>query len=589
MRLSVSGIHPEAGLTIADVNLVLLSDVMAQIRRGETGYAYVVDSDGELIAHSDTNMVLRHTNLSGLPQVHAPEPTPPETSRVLVEEASDLQGQRMLSAHAAIPPVGWRVFVELPIKEAYAPLYASVLRSVLIIGIGLVTAFFSALYLAYRTLIPIRALQAGAARLGSGDLTQRIAIQTGDELEALGNQFNSMAAQLQESYATLELRVEERTRQLAAANAAKSRFIAVASHDLRQPLHALGLFVEQLRSRKKAAERNQLLSQIDLALSAMNELFHELLDLSKLEAGIVTPNVADFPIARLLARAESTFRPVALQKGLSFRLRYHRAWVRSDFVLLERIIQNLVSNALRYTESGSVLVGCRRRCHQLRIEVWDSGPGIPEHQRANIFGEFYRLTTPQHSESGGLGLGLAIVDRLCSLLAHPIKLKSRLGKGSCFAVTVPLGASQDVTVSPLSIEHPENVFYGKHAVIIDDDPLVLHGTGGLLQSWGCVVSTAHSEADLLEQLKVAAGRIDFIICDYNLAGGSSGFEVVARLRGIFGTTIPALIVSGDAAKDSTHASMAASCFLQKPVLALTLRAVMSKLLTDQAPASESAP
>jgi signal transduction histidine kinase len=208
-----------------------------------------------------------------------------------------------------------------------------------------------------------------------------------------------MASRLQESYATLERKVEERTRQLELANLAKSRFLATASHDLRQPLHALGLFVAQLQQTVDAKERGRIVERINAAVAAMNELFNALLDISKLDAGALAPDIRSFPVTRVLRRLETTFAGPAAEKHLSLRFVASDAWVRSDTVLLERILLNLVSNAVRYTQSGGVLVGCRRRGEQLRIEVWDTGVGIPPEQHEIIFGEFYRAGN-QRQEQG---------------------------------------------------------------------------------------------------------------------------------------------------------------------------------------------
>ena len=287
--------------------------------------------------------------------------------------------------------------------------------------------------------------------------------------------------------------LQARTRELGEANQAKSRFIAAASHDLRQPLHALGLFVDRLHGRVKAAERRGILEQIDAAVTAMDELFNNLLDISKLDAGVLTPTISDFPIAHLLKRTESTFAATARKKGLSLRIVSNSAWVRSDPILLERILLNLVSNAVGYTASGGIVIGCRRRGAQLRIEVWDSGPGIPEDQHQNIFAEFHQLGGPQHERRSGMGLGLAIVDRLCRLLDHQIELTSIVGKGSRFSVIVPLVAAQALTAEPKASVHAAlGSISGKLVVVIDDDALVLDSTGGLLRSWGCDVVTAAS-------------------------------------------------------------------------------------------------
>jgi two-component system, sensor histidine kinase len=226
--------------------------------------------------------------------------------------------------------------------------------------------------------------------------------------------------------------------QLVEASQHKSRFLAAASHDLRQPMHALGLLVAQLRSHMMSAEGSRLGDRIDDAVTGTNELFNALLDITKLDAGVLTPAIAEFSVAELLGRIGSTFAAVAEEKGLSLRLGSTNAWVRSDPVLLERIVLNLVSNAVRYTTSGGIVVGCRRRGALLRIDVADSGPGIPEDQQRKIFGEFYRLADAAKTNQAGLGLGLAIVERLCVLLDHPIELESTPGKGSRFSVAVPV-------------------------------------------------------------------------------------------------------------------------------------------------------
>jgi signal transduction histidine kinase/integral membrane sensor domain MASE1 len=264
------------------------------------------------------------------------------------------------------------------------------------------------------------------------------------------------------------------TRELDEANRAKSRFIAAASHDLRQPLHALGLFVARLQGRVKAAERSRIVEQMDASVAAMNELFNDLLDMSKLDSGVLAPNISEFPIAQLLERIESTFSAAARKKGLSLRIVRNSAWVRSDFILLERILLNLVSNAVSYTARGKVVVGCRLRGRHLRIDVLDSGPGIPEDEHISIFREFYQLGGPQRERQGGMGLGLAIVDRLCRLLKHDIDFASALGKGSRFSVFVPSVAARALIVAPEASVHPTpGSIGGKLVVVIDDDPLVL--------------------------------------------------------------------------------------------------------------------
>jgi signal transduction histidine kinase len=497
--------------------------------------------------------------------------------------AVNRQGKPVLSAHATVTPLKWLVFVELPIDEAYAPLYNSMRRSAVFLLVALALALLAGLLSARRMVVPIRALQEGAMRIGRGNLTQRIAIKTNDELEALGDEFNKMATRLQESYATLEHKVEERTRQLELANLAKSRFLAAASHDLRQPLHALGLFVAQLHGRIRANERRRIVARIDAALSAMNELFNALLDISKLDAGVLSPSITEFPVAKLLDRVDTTFTEAAQEKGLSLRFISSSAWVRSDFILLERIVFNLVSNAVRYTSSGGVVVGCRKRGVNLRIEVWDTGPGVPQDQQQNIFGEFYRLGAPGGDGRSGLGLGLAIVDRLCRLLDHSVLLTSILGKGSCFSVALPRVAARPEIAETAAPAHPlEDASDRKLVVVIDDDPLVLEGMGGLFRSWGYqLVAGADDEA-----LAGVADRDrppDLIVSDHHLSSGKTGIEVIEGLRRTLSADIPAFLVSGDTSPELLRQARATGYhLLHKPVDPMTLRAMVSHVMREGA-------
>jgi signal transduction histidine kinase/CheY-like chemotaxis protein len=568
-----------AGVTIAEISLKYIWDVVSKIKVGEHGAAYVVDADGKLIAHPELGLVLRNTDLSDLAQVQAARKLESADGPHI---AKDMSGRQVLTANAAVTPLRWLVFVELPIDEAYAPLYASLsIRGALLLG-GLGLAVLSSLWLARRMVLPIRALQTGAARIGAGALDHRIHIATGDELEALGDQFNNMAARLQDSYATLEGKVVERTRQLELANLAKTRFLAAASHDLRQPLHAIGLLVAQLDADTDRTARRRIVARIGAAVAAMNDLFNALLDISKLDAGGVEPDVTAFPIDPLLCKIENMFAPDAHAKSLRLRIVHSTAWVRSDRVLLERILLNLVSNAVRYTERGGIIVGCRRCGNALRIDVCDSGIGIPEDQQQNIFREFYQVTDAG-AGAAGLGLGLAIVDRMCGLLGHPLALASTQGKGSRFSITAPRAAPEIEHIEvPLSLQAVLQPFAGKFIVVIDDDRLVLDGVCGLLRGWGCHVSASTSSGDALASLFELHKRPDLIISDHHFTHGENGITVIERLRRTFNVPIPALLVTGDISVERKQEAAAGGFeLLQKPVPPMLLRATLNEILRQR--------
>jgi signal transduction histidine kinase len=460
--------------------------------------------------------------------------------------------------------------------EASNQAYATSQWTVMGFALGSITLAVILGYVISWSLIgPLTAVEARLKEIASGDFSQRLHIVNRDELGALAANVNRTSEELGRLYQQLE-----------AANLAKSRFVAAASHDLRQPLHALNLFVTQLRRETDQVEQARLVERIDASVAAMNELFNALLDISKLDAGVVTPSVSEFPVDDLLKRIEMTFAAAAREKGLRLRVVSSGAFVRSDFILLERILLNLVSNAIRYTNGGGVMVGCRRRGDALRIEVWDSGIGIPEDQRGSIFREFYQLSATERERSGGLGLGLAIVDRLCRLLDHPIELISRLGRGSRFAVVVATAPPRRLTDQPPEAVADQTM--GKLVLVIDDDALVLDSMRGVLKSWGCSVVTANSGAAALACLAEIEQTPDLIISDYRLADGDNGIRAIERLRKALRAPVPAFLISGDTAPERLREARASGYYLlHKPVLPITLRATISQLLKEHVEAERA--
>lgn len=589
MAIAIADPGGEAGVSIAEVNLSFIRDVVSQIRIGENGRASIVDSQGYLIAHPDISLVLRNLDLSHLDHVRealAPRPSQPEPRPLSL----DLAGNKVLAVHAAIVPPGWHLIAELPQDEVYAPLYRAVTRATFLMLGVLVFSVLAGLLVTRRMLSPIEALHAGVVRLGRGDLSQRISIKTGDELEALGDQFNAMAARLEQSHASFEKQVEQRTHQLELANLAKSRFLAVASHDLRQPLHALGLFIAELPAHVHTIEGRRIVGRIDAAVAAVNEMLNSLLDISRLDAGAYLPRISQFPVGQLLGRIEATFAAAAAERKLCLRIVQSKAWVQSDALKLERILLNLVSNALQCTVRGGVVVGCRRRGNQLRIEVWDSGPGIAEGERQKIFSEFYQVASPGEERRPGLGLGLAIVERLCTILDHAIELTSAIGRGSRFAIVVPIGAEvpSGDTAEQASVD--TDVSSGQFVVVVEDDALVVEAMRGLLQGWGLRVATARDEGEALAAIDREGQPPDLIVSDYQLTDGKTGIDVIDAVRRRWGRQIPAFLITGYMSPELLGRAKASGLnLLHKPVSPMRLRAIVSRLLHERSAQDPAAP
>ncbi|OGS91978.1 MAG: hypothetical protein A2Z95_03640 [Gallionellales bacterium GWA2_60_18] len=447
---------------------------------------------------------------------------------------------------------------------------------------------------------PVRQLSEAVQAIGEGKLDTRIVMQSPvEELDTLAQGLNQMTEDLQEEHGRLEQRVEEATQALRLkkeeaerASYDKSRFLAVASHDLRQPLHALGLYIAELQHRISDAGQQHLVGQVEQSVEALSTLLNALLDISKLDAGSIMPQVQNCDMNAMLERVAADYRMVASIKSIRLVVRPCNAVVTSDPLLLERILTNLVSNAIRYTyPNGCVLVACRCRGRLLRIEVRDNGVGISREDQTNVFREFFQLSQPQLDATKGLGLGLSIVNRLVKLLGHRIDLRSAPNKGSVFAVEVPVAihpgrqpaataAAQTRTDSERAIDsHP---LEGKKLLVVDDDPMVLAGTAGILASWGCEVTAAASLAEVERHLREGA-RWDFIISDYQLGNDANGVDVITRVRMYYNRLIPSLLISGDTSPTVMKlASVNGHHLLHKPVKPAKLRSLVLHLLGEEA-------
>jgi CheY-like chemotaxis protein len=362
---------------------------------------------------------------------------------------------------------------------------------------------------------------------------------------------------------------------------AKSRFLAAASHDLRQPVHALGMFVSALRGREMDVESRRLVEYLDGSVEALDSLFVALLDISRLDAGIVHSRVTSFLIQPLLERVCADHQAEAQAKGLRLVLHPCSAIVHSDAVLVERIVRNIVSNAVRYTDRGRVVVGCRRGA-RLRVQVWDTGRGIPREQQERVFEEFYQLDNPERDRGKGLGLGLAIVRRLAALLDCPLSMASEPGQGTVFTLSLPVSDATVLVDTPPTDPSPISVSAGL-ILVIDDELAIQEAMRSLLTSWGHEVIVAGTGAEMLERIAACTTRPELIICDYRLRGDENGIAVIRQLQSEFNDEIPALLVTGDTAPDRLReAQESGFVLLHKPVPLGKLRAAIGNLVATAA-------
>jgi CheY-like chemotaxis protein len=362
------------------------------------------------------------------------------------------------------------------------------------------------------------------------------------------------------------------------ASLAKSRFLASASHDLRQPVHALGMFVGALRGLKLPARGRTLVAHIDASVAAMDSLFTSLLDISRLDAGVVEARLQPVAVLPLMARVCRDLSAEAAAKGLELVLAPTTLVVVSDPVHLERILRNLIGNAVRYTAHGRVLAGARREGRdRVRLEVWDTGPGIDEAHRDAVFEEFYQLGNPDRDRSKGLGLGLPIVRRLALILGHGLSLDSRPGRGAVFRLSMARAAPGEAlaaaaTAPAASLEAQPSV-----VLVIDDESAIRVGMTELLSGWGHHALAAADAEEALALTARAGVRPDLIVSDYRLRG-EDGIAAIHRLRGVFGDT-PAILLTGDTAPERLREAEASGYpLLHKPVAHGRLRAAVTNLL-----------
>ncbi|HYE49381.1 MAG TPA: ATP-binding protein, partial [Azospirillaceae bacterium] len=449
-----------------------------------------------------------------------------------------------------------------------------------------------------RSLRELEALAGTVIRKGLVDSRARVAGR--DEAGRLAAAFNVMLDRLSEADAELRARARaeveaqranaaaaERARALAEqagaeaeaarrqaerANAAKTKFLAAASHDLRQPFQSMRLFHHLLTGDPPPERRADALARLGEAMEAGEELLNALLDVSTLEAGQVTPKPQPVALEEVVAAEASQFAALAAEKGLRLRVAACRGAVMTDPILLKRMLRNLVANAVRYTERGGILVGCRRRGDRWRIEVWDTGIGIPEGQVRAIFEDFHQLGNPERDRSRGLGLGLSVVDRMARLLDHPVEVRSRPGRGSCFSISVPAVAEP---AQPGAAPAGADAGPAARVLVVEDDAIQAIGLQMMLEDWGHRVERAPSGDAALEHVR-AHGLPALLVTDYRLPGRLNGAALLREIRRLAGTSPAAVVVTGDTDPDCLReVARSGGVLLNKPYKAEALRRALA--------------
>ncbi len=360
------------------------------------------------------------------------------------------------------------------------------------------------------------------------------------------------------------------------ANRAKSDFLASVSHDLRQPLHAMGLFLSSLQRQLDKPKQQQTFTHIETAHDSLCRMFDALLEISRLDSGAIKPVRTHFRLQTLLDELDNNFSPLARQKNLRLDLRPCPAIVHSDQVLLFGILSNLLSNALKYTEQGEVRIDCREQDGQIVVAVRDTGCGIPATAQERIFAPYQQLDNPERDATRGLGLGLAMVKKSCRLLDIALTLQSSTGRGSTFTLTLPAGDASQLTSEPLS--PPDPGLQGLHILVIDDNTSILAGTRELLSDWGCQVSCSESAQQALAVISHQSRPVDLLICDYRLREQQTGIDAIRKIRSHVDPALPTLLMTGDT-NPALHQALKEQGYyvLRKPIQAARLRSAIATL------------
>ncbi len=429
---------------------------------------------------------------------------------------------------------------------------------------------------------PVKQMELRMQQIAAGDFSHKVDVPNRDELGALAGDLNRMSEELGRLYAQVEAERENAER----ASLDKSRFLAAASHDLRQPMHALNLWVSNLRVALERNDRNAAhgaAATIEDACQSMSASFNAILDLSKFDARGIKAELGNINLDQMLRQINVEFEPIARQKGLAFRLRLSPLGplhARSDAVLLGRSIRNLVGNAIKYTQRGGVVFGAIARGNEVEIAVYDSGIGIAAEHQQDIFSEFFQVANRERDQQQGLGLGLAIVRRSVAMLdGHRLDFFSRVGRGSRFSIALPRVAVTSEQIAPLAASARSGRIPGSYVVVVDDESRVLQGLVELLRNWGCLVEGGRSGAELMRAVNQNERLPDLLIADLRLANGETGLDVARLLHRNTSAQTPVLILTGDPIADVALDDPSVPVkLIHKPIVTATLREVLEDLL-----------
>lgn len=429
---------------------------------------------------------------------------------------------------------------------------------------------------------PVKQMESRMQQIAAGDFASKVDVPNRDELGALATDLNRMSDELGRLYDQVDASREDAER----ANVDKSRFLAAASHDLRQPMHALNLWVSNLRvalDRNDRSAARHATDTIEDACKSMSASFNAILDLSKLDAGGVRPEEADLNLSHLLQQIHAEFEPLAQQKNLELRLRLSKNgpfFVRSDVVLLGRSVRNLVSNAIKYTNAGGVVLGEIAQRDKVEIAIYDSGIGIAPEFQQDIFAEFYQVGNRERDQQQGMGLGLAIVRRSVEMLdGHHLDFCSRAGQGSRFSIQVPRAPHKLAQPPALAATVRAERIPGSYVVVVDDELRVLQGLVELLRNWGCLVEGARSGAEVMRTVSQNERLPDLLIIDFRLANGETGVDAARLLHQGLSAQTPVLILTGEPIAQVTLDDPRVPVkLIYKPIVTDTLREVLEDLL-----------